>query len=46
MTAYAAYARAADLGSGIAFYAAAGVSAAVLTLAAFGAARAWERQER
>jgi len=34
VTAYAAYARAADLGNGIAFYAAAGVGAAVLTLAA------------
>ena len=38
VTAYAAYARAADLGNGIAFYAAAGVGAAVLTLAAFGVA--------
>jgi len=31
VTAYAAYARAADLGNGIAFYAAVGVGAAVLT---------------
>ena len=38
VTAYAAYARAADLGNGIAFYAAVGVGAAVLTLAAFGTA--------
>ena len=38
VTAYAAYARAADLGNGIAFYAAAGVSAAVLTVAAFAVA--------
>jgi ABC transporter DrrB family efflux protein len=38
VTAYAAYARAADLGNGIAFYAAIGVGAAVLTLAAFGVA--------
>jgi len=38
VTAYAAYARAADLGNGIAFYAAVGVGAAVLTLAAFGVA--------
>jgi len=38
VSAYAAYARAADLGNGIAFYAAAGVGAAVLTLAAFGTA--------
>ena len=38
MKAYAAYARAADLGNGIAFYAAAGVGGAVLTLAAFGTA--------
>jgi hypothetical protein len=37
-TAYAAYARAADLGNGIAFYAAVGISAAVLTLAAFAVA--------
>jgi hypothetical protein len=35
VTAYAAYARATDLGNGIAFYAAAGVGAAVLTVAAF-----------
>lgn len=35
VTAYAAYARAADLGNGIAFYAAVGVSAALLTIAAF-----------
>ena len=38
VTAYAAYARAADLGNGIAFYAAVGVGAVVLTLAAFGVA--------
>jgi len=38
ITAYAAYARAADLGNGIAFYASMGVGAAVLTLAAFGMA--------
>jgi hypothetical protein len=38
VSAYAAYARAADLGKGIAFYAAAGAGAAVLTLAAFGTA--------
>jgi len=37
-TAYAAYARAADLGNGIAFYA--GVGAAALTLAAFAVAAA------
>jgi len=36
--AYAAYARSADLGNGIAFYAAVGVGAAVLTVAAFGVA--------
>jgi hypothetical protein len=35
VTAYAAYARAADLGNGIAFYAAAGAGAAALTIAAF-----------
>jgi len=40
MTAYAAYARAADLGNGIAFYAAVGVGAAALTLAAFAVAAA------
>jgi hypothetical protein len=34
------YARAADLGHGVAFYAAVGVSVAVLTLAAFGVALA------
>jgi hypothetical protein len=38
VTAYAAYARAADLGNGIALYAAVGVGAAVLTLAAFAVA--------
>ena len=38
--AYAAYARAADLGNGIAFYATAGVGAAVLTVAAFAVAAA------
>jgi hypothetical protein len=38
VTAYAAYARAADLGNGIVFYAAVGVGAAVLTLAAFAVA--------
>lgn len=38
VTAYAIYARAADLGHGIAFYAAVGVSAAVLTVAAFAVA--------
>jgi hypothetical protein len=36
--AYAAYARAADLGNGIAFYAAVGAGAAVLTVAAFAVA--------
>ena len=40
VTAYAAYARAADLGNGIAFYAAVGVGAAALTLAAFAVAAA------
>jgi hypothetical protein len=35
VAAYAAYARAADLGHGVAFYAAVGVGAAALTLAAF-----------
>jgi hypothetical protein len=40
VTAYAAYARAADLGNGIAFYAAVGVGAAVLTIAAFAVAAA------
>jgi hypothetical protein len=40
VTAYAAYARAADLGNGIAFYAVAGVGAAMLTLAAFAVAAA------
>jgi hypothetical protein len=35
---YARYARSADLGNGVALYAAVGVGAAVLTLAAFGAA--------
>ncbi len=38
VTANAAYARAADLGNGIAFYAAVGVGAAALTLAAFAVA--------
>jgi hypothetical protein len=38
VTAYAAYARAADLGNGIAFYPAVGAGAAVLTLAAFAVA--------
>jgi hypothetical protein len=38
VTAYAANARAADLGNGVAFYPAAGTGAAVLTLAAFAAA--------
>ncbi len=38
LTAYAAYARAADLGNGIAFYPAAGVGAALLTIAAFAVA--------
>jgi hypothetical protein len=38
VAAYAAYARAADLGNGIAFYAAAGVGAAALTIAAFAVA--------
>lgn len=37
-TAYAAYARAADLGNGIAFYPAVGVGAAALTIAAFAVA--------
>lgn len=40
ITAYAAYARAADLGNGIAFYAAAGVGGAALTVAAFAVAAA------
>ena len=40
VTAYAAYARAADLGNGIGFYAAVAGGAAVLTLAAFAAAAA------
>src|SRR5215468_7383306 len=42
VTAYAAYARAADLGNGVAFYAAAaaGVGAAALALAAFAVAAA------
>ena len=35
VTAYAAYARAADLGNGIAFYATVGVGAALLTITAF-----------
>jgi hypothetical protein len=35
ITAYAAYARAADMGNGIAFYAAVGVGGALLTIAAF-----------
>jgi hypothetical protein len=35
---YAGYARSADLGNGVAFYALVGVSAAVLTVAAFGVA--------
>lgn len=39
-TAYAAYARAADLGNGIAFYATVGVGAAALTVAAFAVAAA------
>ena len=38
VTAYAAYARAADLGNGIAFYPAVGAGAAMLTLAAFAVA--------
>lgn len=38
--AYAAYARSADLGNGVAFYAAVGVGAALLTLAAFAVAAA------
>lgn len=38
--AYAAYARSADLGNGIAYYAALGVGAAALTIAAFAAAAA------
>jgi hypothetical protein len=40
VTAYAAYARAADLGNGIAFYPAVGVGAALLTLGAFAVAAA------
>jgi membrane associated rhomboid family serine protease len=40
VTAYAAYARAADLGNGIAFYATIGVGAAALTVAAFAVAAA------
>jgi hypothetical protein len=36
--AYAAYARAADLGNGIAYYAAVGTGSALLTVAAFGVA--------
>jgi hypothetical protein len=38
VTAYAAYARVADLGNGIAFYAAVGVGAAALTIAAYAVA--------
>ena len=38
--AYAAYARSADLGNGIAYYGAVGVGAAALTIAAFAAAAA------
>jgi hypothetical protein len=38
VAAYAAYARAADLGNGVAFYASAGVGAALLTVAAFAVA--------
>jgi hypothetical protein len=38
VVAYAAYARSADLGNGVAYYAALGVSAAALTIAAFSAA--------
>ncbi len=38
--AYAAYARSADLGNGVAYYAALGVSAAALTIAAFATAAA------
>ena len=38
--AYAAYARSADLGNGVAYYAALGVGAAALTIAAFAAAAA------
>jgi hypothetical protein len=38
--AYAAYARSADLGNGVAYYAVVGVSAAALTIAAFAAAAA------
>jgi hypothetical protein len=38
--AYAAYARAADLGNGVVFYAVTGIAAAVLTAAAFGLALA------
>jgi len=44
VTAYAAYARAADLGNGIAFYAAAGIGAAALTIAAFAVAAARQAQ--
>ncbi|MDR0342421.1 MAG: hypothetical protein LBI49_04765 [Nocardiopsaceae bacterium] len=40
VTSYAAYARSADLGNGIAFYAATGISAAALTIGAFGVAAA------
>jgi hypothetical protein len=40
VTAYAPYARAADLGNGVAFYAAVGVGAAAPTLAAFAVAAA------
>jgi hypothetical protein len=40
VTAYAAYARAADLGNGVAFYPAVGAGAAALTLAAFAVAAA------
>jgi hypothetical protein len=38
VTAYAAYARAADLGNGIAFYSVVGAGAALLTIAAFAVA--------
>jgi hypothetical protein len=37
---YAGYARAADLGNGVPYYAGLGISAAALTLAAFGVAAA------
>lgn len=46
VVAYAGYARSADLGNGVAFYALIGVSAAVLTVAAFGSRRAGAHRDR